>query len=357
MKALLHILLLLAVALPAAVLASGDSSDASVPAAAAKRCPRGSVHAVVARSHQCLRSGRRCFRRHDRTYHRYRFHCHSGRLTRAARGSASIVMAAGDIACEPSATVTPTRCRHRQTARLLAATRLGAILTLGDNQYEDGSYSEFTGSGAYAATWGQRKTITRPVPGNHEYHVSGASGYFDYFGSAAGERGKGYYSFELGSWHLIALNSEISSSASSSQAQWLRSDLRTTKKPCVLAYWHRPRFSSGDHGSSTSVAALWQALYEARADVVLSAHDHDYERFALQNPSGQADPNGIREFVVGTGGATHSSFSSTIAANSQVRNATTYGVLKLTLRAASYEWQFVPEAGGSFTDSGSNACH
>jgi acid phosphatase type 7 len=265
-------------------------------------------------------------------------------------------MAAGDIACQPGSGVTTTRCRHRQTSNLLGDPELDAVLVLGDSQYEDGEYPEFTGSGAYAATWGRKKAITRPTPGNHEYHVSGASGYFDYFGGVAGDRGKGYYSFDLGSWHLIALNSEISTSTGSTQEQWLRNDLRTTGKPCILAYWHRPRFSSGSHGGSTSVLALWRALHGAGADVVLSAHDHDYERFALQNPSGQADAGGIREFVVGTGGASHSSFSS-IAANSQVRNAATFGVLKLTLRTSGYEWKFVPEAGGTFTDSGSTRCH
>jgi len=266
-------------------------------------------------------------------------------------------MAAGDIACQPGSSVTATRCHQRQTSSLLDDPKLDAVLTLGDNQYEDAKYSEFTGQGAYSATWGRKKSITHPTPGNHEYHLSGASGYFDYFGAAAGERGKGYYSLDLGSWHLVALNSEISTSTGSTQEQWLRRDLRATSKPCILAYWHRPRFSSGSHGGSTSVSALWQTLYRARADVILSAHDHDYERFALQNPSGQADANGIREFVVGTGGAGHSSFSSTIAANSQARNASTYGVLKLTLHASGYNWQFVPERGATFTDSGSTGCH
>jgi hypothetical protein len=339
----------------------GATPSAAVSAAAAaKPCPRGSVPAVIRGSRRCLRPGLRCFRRDDRRYHRYGFHCHSGRLTRrrppASRPGVT-VMAAGDIACEPGDTVTATRCHQRQTSNLLDDPQVDAVLTLGDNQYEDGRYSEFTGRQTYADTWGRKKAITRPAPGNHEYHISGADGYFDYFGAAAGARGKGYYSFNLGSWHLIALNSEISASAGSAQEQWLRSDLGATAKKCILAYWHKPRFSSGGHGSTTSVSALWQALYRAHADVVLTAHDHDYERFALQGPSGQANASGIREFVVGTGGASHSSFSSKIEPNSQIRNASTYGVLKLSLHSGSYEWKFVPEAGGTFTDSGATQCH
>ena len=228
------------------------------------------------------------------------------------------------------------------------------VLTLGDHAYPDGTASQF--AAFYDPNWGRHKAITKPVPGNHEYHTTGASGYFDYFGAVAGERGKGYYSFDLGSWHLIAINSEISVSAGSVQDQWLRNDLATTTKPCILAYWHEPRFSSGEHGGSTSVAPLWNALYAGRADVVLNGHDHDYERFALQNPSGQADGNGIREFVVGTGGVSHYTFGTPVP-NSQVRDGTSFGVLKLTLHASSYDWKFVAEAGASFTDSGSTSCH
>jgi acid phosphatase type 7 len=269
-----------------------------------------------------------------------------------------VVMAAGDIACRAGATVTASTCRHQHTSDLLVAEpELAAVLALGDQQYEDGLYSEFVGEGAYDATWGRLKSVTRPVPGNHEYHVAGAPGYFQYFGEAAGSAGAGYYSFDVGAWHLIALNSEIAASAGSAQERWLRADLAATTQECMLAYWHRPRFSSGSHGSSTSVSALWQALYEARADVVLSAHDHEYERFALQSSAGQADAQGIREFVVGTGGASHSLFGPDVQPNSEVREGNTFGVLKLTLHASSYEWQFVPEAGGAFTDSGTTTCH
>jgi len=268
-----------------------------------------------------------------------------------------VVMAAGDIACRSGSSVTATKCRHQATSELLLnEPNLGAVLTLGDQQYEDATLSEFTAPGAYDSTWGRRKAITRPVPGNHEYHVAGAPGYYDYFGDAAGERGKGYYSFDLGSWHLVALNSQISHTASSAQVQWLKSDLAATSKPCIAAYWHSPRFSSGYHGGSTSRQPLWDALYAARADVVLNSHDHTYERFAPQSPTGKADANGIREFVVGTGGSSHYAFNAT-QPNSEVRNSTAFGVLRLTLRAGGYDWRFVPEAGATFTDSGTGVCH
>ena len=268
-----------------------------------------------------------------------------------------VVMAAGDIACAAGRAVTANACRQQYTSDLLVAEpELAAVLPLGDTQYEDALYPDFFGAGAYDATWGRRKSITRPVPGNHEYHVAGAPGYFQYFGESAGAAGQGYYSFDIGSWHLIALNSEIAMSAGSAQERWLRSDLAGTAAECTLAYWHKPRFSSGSHGGSPSVSALWQALYDARADVVLSSHDHDYERFALQSPNGQADSQGIREFVVGTGGASHSPFAD-VRPNSEVRDGNTFGVLKLTLHGSSYDWQFVPEAGGAFSDSGTTACH
>ena len=268
-----------------------------------------------------------------------------------------VVMAAGDIACKAGAVVTATACHQQATSDLLMdEPALTKVLALGDEQYEDGLYSDFTASDAYDGTWGRLKSITQPVPGNHEYHTPDAAGYFDYFGSAAGERGKGYYSFELGAWHLIALNSELTADAAVTQEQWLKADLASVKRNCVLAYWHRPRFTSGSHGPFAGVAPLWNALYQARADVVLGGHDHDYERFGPQNSSGQAEPEGIREFVVGTGGAYHSLFGAA-AANSEVRDSTTFGVLKLTLHGSSYDWEFIPESGGTFTDTGSAACH
>jgi acid phosphatase type 7 len=274
-----------------------------------------------------------------------------------------VVMAAGDIACRPGASVTTTRCRHQSVADTLTRTPgLAHVLALGDLQYEDGLFSEFMGPGGYDATWGAVKAITRPVPGNHEYHTHEAAGYFDYFngiggqGGPAGERGKGYYSFDVGTWHVIGLNSEISTYAGSEQERWLRTDLATTTQPCVLAYWHAPRFSSGSHGPATWVHPLWSALHDARADIVLNGHDHDYERFARQDPQGNADPKGIRQFVVGTGGASHGSFE-VVQPNSEVRDNTTFGSLQLTLRASRYEWEFVPEAEGGFTDSGADRCN
>jgi hypothetical protein len=237
----------------------------------------------------------------------------------------------------------------------------GTVFTLGDNAYPNGSSTDY--ANCYNPSWGRHKARTRPSPGNHEYNTANASGYFSYFGSAAGTQGQGYYSYDLGDWHIIVLNSNtncstISCAAGSAQEQWLRQDLAANTKSCTLAYWHHPRFNSGAaHGNSTAVAPFWDALYEYNAEIVLNGHEHIYERFAPQTPNAVADPaRGIREFVVGTGGASHYTFG-TIKANSEVRNGTTDGVLKLTLRAGGYDWAFVPASGGTFTDSGSGTCH
>ena len=206
------------------------------------------------------------------------------------------------------------------------------------------------------------KDRTRPSPGNHEYETPGASGYFTYFGAAAGEPAKGYYSYDLGSWHVISLNSNCSSvaggcAAGSPQEQWLKADLAAHSNECTLAYWHHPRFSSGIHGDEAFVGPFWDALYQAGADVVLNGHDHDYERFAPQNPSGQADPaQGISEFVVGTGGAELRNFR-TIKPNSEVRVAQQNGVLKMTLHPDGYDWQFLTAPVGTIADTGSASCH
>ena len=186
-------------------------------------------------------------------------------------------------------------------------------------------------------------------------------GYFGYFGDAAGVSSQGYYSYNLGEWHIISLNSMCENvggcGATSPMVKWLEQDLAANQKSCTLAYFHHPLFSSGEHGNQIKMRPTWDALYAANADVVLSGHDHDYERFALQSPSGAADSaRGIREFVVGTGGGSHYSIVS-IRPNSQVRNSDTYGVLKLTLHPTSYDWEFVPEAGKTFTDSGTTSCH
>ncbi len=228
------------------------------------------------------------------------------------------------------------------------------LLFTGDST-TDGTASQF--SDCFDPTWRGHKAQIRPIPGNHEYHTSGASGYFNYFGSQAGPAGKGYYSLNVGAWHIVALNSEIDVSAASTQVAWLKNDLAANPKACTIAYWHEPRWSSGQHGNNTFVSALWQTLYDNNAELVFNGHDHLYERFAPQNPLGALDnARGLREFVVGTAGVELYSWG-TIRANSQVRNNSTWGVLKLTLHANSYDWKFLPIAGQSFTDAGTTACH
>lgn len=234
----------------------------------------------------------------------------------------------------------------------------GTVFAAGDNAYESGSVAEY--QDCYDPTWGAFVDRTWPVPGNHEYQTAGAAGYFDYFGARAGPVGTGWYAYDLGGWRIYALNSNcavVGCAAGSAQEQWLRADLASSPHACVLAYWHHPRFSSGEHGNDAEVAPLWDALYAAGAEVIINGHDHDYERFAPQTPGGVANPAaGIREFVVGTGGASLRAFS-TIRANSQVRNSNTHGVIQLTLSTNGYAWQFIPAAGGTFTDSGTGTCH
>jgi acid phosphatase type 7 len=268
-----------------------------------------------------------------------------------------VVAAAGDIVCPPGGSSGSSSCQQVATSDLLVGGDAWRVLTTGDNQYDDGELSAFRE--AYAASWGRAKAITRPSPGNHDYHVADARGYFAYFGPLAGKRGEGYYSFDVGDWHIIALNSNCEEiggcEEGSPQERWLRDDLAAHPATCTLAYWHHPRFSSGSHGNSSRSAAFWQALYEAGADVVLNGHDHTYERFSPQDPEQMSDPNGIREFVVGTGGKSHYTFGAP-EPNSEVRSSGTFGILELTLRAGGYDWRFVPAAGGSFEDSGSGTC-
>jgi hypothetical protein len=262
-----------------------------------------------------------------------------------------VLIGAGDIA----------DCSGRgdeATAKLLRGSP-GTVFTLGDNAYESGTASEF--SDCYGPSWGRYKARTRPSVGNHEYYTPDASGYFGYFGKAAGDPKKGYYSYELGRWHIVALNSQCEyvggCGADSPMVGWLERDLASHPQPCTLAYWHEPLFSSGYHGGVPRMRPIWDVLYEAGADVVLNGHDHDYERFAPQSPSGTADDaRGIRQFVVGTGGRELRPFH-TIVAHSEARDADTFGVLKLTLRPEGYEWKFVPVAGETFTDSGTDRCH
>jgi hypothetical protein len=274
--------------------------------------------------------------------------------------SGEVIVAAGDIAnCGKEG--------DEATARLVGGIE-GTVLTLGDNAYPDGTAEDFRE--CYEPSWGQFKERTKPIPGNHDYETEGASAYFDYFGvdyfgDAAGDPDEGYYSYDLGSWHIVALNSncgegEVRCGPDSAQRKWLEEDLTANagEGQCTLAYMHHPRFSSGEeHGSTPQLEPLWEALYEGGADVVLSGHEHNYERFAPQDPEGRADPQrGIRQFVVGTGGMSHYPILDPIA-NSEVHSDESYGVLKLTLNPHSYEWQFVPVEGETFSDSGSARCH
>ena len=275
------------------------------------------------------------------------------------------VAAAGDVACDPvsgsfaGGAGTATECHQLSVSNAILAGGYDAVLALGDLQYNSGTASQFAGS--YDPSWGRLKAITHPAVGNHEYGSPGASAYFQYFGTAAGDPSKGYYSYDLGAWHLIAINSNCSQiggcGAGSPQEVWLRSDLAAHPVGCTLAYWHHPRFTSGDHGNDTAYSAIWSDLYAAGAEIVLNGHDHDYERFAPQtDTSVRNDATGIREFVVGTGGKNHYAFK-TIQPNSEVRDATSFGFLELTLNAGSYAWRFVSDTPGGLSDNGSGSCH
>jgi Calcineurin-like phosphoesterase len=243
------------------------------------------------------------------------------------------------------------------TAKLLDTLR-GTVFTTGDNVYPDGTASQY--ANCYDPTWGRHKARSRPSPGNHDYLTSGAVAYYLYFGSRAGPTGRGYYSYTLGSWHVVSLNTNVSMAPGSPQHTWLKSDLDVSAAQCTLAYWHAPLFSSGTQvGGSTASKPLWNLLYWAGADVIVSGHEHNYERFARQTPQGVIDRSyGLREFVVGTGGKTLSNAArSPRLPNSQVFNGTTWGVLVLRLGEGGYRWRFVPVAGRSFTDAGRTACH
>lgn len=260
----------------------------------------------------------------------------------SAQTTSATLVGAGDISsCSNN--------NDTKTAQLLANIS-GTVFTAGDNAYDNGSSAEY--ANCYNPTWGQYKSRTKPVPGNHEYNTSGASGYFNYFGGIPR-----YYAYDKGAWRIYALNSEIDTSSTSAQVTWLKNDLAANPKTCVMAYWHRPRWSSGStHGSDSKMQTIWTILYNARAELVITGHEHNYERFAPMNQNGQAVTNGLREIVVGTGGAGHYGFG-TILAASRARNASTYGVLELTLNSGSYAWKFIPIAGQSYTDSGTTNCY
>lgn len=291
----------------------------------------------------------------------------SARAATASPGD-PVIAAAGDIACSPSdpnfnnRRGTATACRMMATSDLLVGHGYAGVLALGDDQYNGGSYSDFLAS--YDPTWGRVKSITRSVAGNHEYGSAGAGGYFRYFGAASGTPGEGWYSYDIGSWHIIALNSNCTAArggcgTGSPQEQWLSADLAAhASNPCTLAMFHHGRYNSGHDGDSTFMSALFQDLYNAGADVVLSGHAHDYERFAPQDNASHLDTaRGVRQFIVGTGGAFFTGWPGGRHANSQASQNNTYGVLQMTLHPGSYDWGFVPTAGGRYTDAGTTACH
>src|SRR5215213_5143214 len=266
-------------------------------------------------------------------------------------GAAPVLVGAGHIAS----------CRStgdEATADLLAGIR-GTVATFGDNAYPRGTDADF--AECYAPSWGKFKARTMPSPGNHEYETAGASGYFGYFGRAAGNPGEGYYSYDLGSWHVISLNSNCSyvggCGPGSPEEQWLKADLAAHSNACTLAYWHHPRFSSGLHGDTSSVATFWDDLYQAGAEVVLNGHDHVYEHFVPLNPSGQTDPaQGISQVTVGTGGAELTEFAGDNSL-SDVQIAGANGVLVMELHRDGYNWQFVTTPNGETADKGSASCH
>jgi len=276
-----------------------------------------------------------------------------------------VIAAAGDIACGPAdhnyngGVGNQRACNEQSTSDLLLHAKLAGVLLLGDDQYENGTLSDFKRS--FAPTWGRLGSKLHPAPGNHEYNTAGARGYFGYFGARAGPDHRGYYSYDIGSWHFVALNSNCRAiggcNLTSAEGRWLKADLAAHLAKSTLAYWHHPRFVSGRHGDEKLADGFWRELYAARADIVLVGHDHDYERFSPQDPNGRADPvRGIREFVVGTGGRSHDPIDR-VNANSEVRNDKTFGVLELTLHNDRYDWRFVPAGRARFSDSGSDRCH
>ena len=291
-------------------------------------------------------------------------------LATVPEGRDPVVAAAADIACAPTSSGfndgagTASQCRQRATSDLLVARDHDAVLVPGDLQYEKGEAAAFAAS--YHPSWGRVRDRTRPVPGNHEYGVRAAADYFDYFNGPgmndgpAGPRGRGWYAFDLGPWRLISLNSSCEAAGGcedgSPQHEWLERELRLRGRPCTVAQLHHPLYTSGKHGPREEVRPLIRALHAGGVDVLLTGHEHDYERFAPQNAAGAFDPAGMRAFVVGMGGKDRRGFL-TPAPNSEVRESETFGVLELRLRPTGYDWTFLPEAGATFSDSGSGACH
>jgi hypothetical protein len=265
-----------------------------------------------------------------------------------------VIAAVGDIACSPGSAV-GTNCRHKAVSdKILADTELKNVLLLGDNQYESGTLAAYQQS--YDPTFGRFKAITKPVPGNHEYNTPNATGYYDYFGDLAGDRTKGYYSYDIGAWHFVALNSEKDISPTGAQVAWLKADLAAHPNKCVAAHWHKPRWSTGaQHGDNTAMGVFVQALYDANADLIMVGHDHDYERFQPLNPAGQLDDaRGLVEIVSGEGGRSHYGVAGRLT--TAVKDNTSYGYSRLTLHPDSADITFVP-AVGTFTDNYRLTCH
>ena len=278
-------------------------------------------------------------------------------------GSSHLIAAAGDIACDPTASnfngSSPSSCQHRATAALLTGAE--AVLPLGDLQYEDGTLDQFTVG--YDPSWGPFAPATYPAVGNHEYHVVGAQGYFDYWdskGRPTGGVGAGYYSYDIGTWHLIALNSNCSPVKcveGTVQNDFLEQDLANTTKPCILAYWHHPLFNAGSTEMLAGPKAFWDDLYPAGADIVLNGHIHNYQRFGKQDPVGQATSNGVREFIVGTGGRSNGGTPNPSYPNFEFGSTTSFGVLKLQLGADSYSWEYVTIDGTVLDAGGPVSCN
>lgn len=277
---------------------------------------------------------------------------------KVATPSAITIVAAGDVSCGGAETTSAVQCQQAATADLIKKLNPDAVLALGDLQY-DGATSDLF-SRFYDKAWGAFKNKTYPVVGNHEYEDPQAVGYFTYFGTRAGEKEKGYYSFDLGSWHVVALNSNCwavdGCDKNSPQYQWLAADLAKSPAKCTLAFWHHPLFTGGEHDGLPDVREMWQLLQDKHADVILTGHDHLYERFGKLTADGKADPTGIRSFVVGTGGRNLYALQKHLL-GLEIFNDQTFGVLQMTLKEDSYIWKFVPITGSTFTDSGEEKCN
>jgi hypothetical protein len=270
-----------------------------------------------------------------------------------------VIAAVGDISCAPTSAVTATACRQLSVSNLIQNDpAVQHFLALGDLQYPNGELANFQSNSAYNGSYGRFKSQTKPAPGHHEYNTANATGYYSYFGALAGDPTKGYYSFDVGTtWHIVSLNSNcsfVSCAVGSTQEKWLRDDLTASTRPCTIAYWHHPRFASSSRGNITEVDPLWRAVADDGGELVLAGHEHYYERFAPMNAAGTADANGVRSFIVGTGGNSMGGFS-TVQPNSQVR-LQAFGVMKLTLSDNAYSWQMVNES-GTVLDSGTGTCH